>query len=86
MHLRKSAPDQIDITVVSDELNGLSTDNYQRRARPLDPVDYDSIEAMIKENADSRVFLGVHWQFDCDIGVTSGKAIADIVASRAYTG
>jgi hypothetical protein len=52
--------------------------------RPREPAEFDSIEQMIQENADSRIFLGVHWRFDATSGVTSGKSIAEIVASRAY--
>ena len=69
------------------------SDNHQRPpsidnfvSRPREPGEFDSIEDIITENADSRVFLGVHWQFDADRGVASGKSIAEIVAQRAYGG
>jgi hypothetical protein len=49
---------------VSDELNGLSTDNRgvvrPRHARRFD----DGLWQMIEENGFSRVYLGVHWSFD----------------------
>lgn len=85
-HLANVPPDRINLTFVSDELNGFSIDNFVPRPRPREPGEFDSIEDMIVENADSRVFLGVHWQFDADRGVASGKSIAEIVAQRAYVG
>ena len=41
------------------------------------------IEEMIRENSESRVWLGVHWKFDADEGEASGKAIAEVVHGRA---
>ena len=64
----------------------VSIDNFVSRPRPRERGEFDSIEDTITENADSRVFLGVHWQFDADRGVASGKSIAEIVAQRAYGG
>lgn len=37
----------------------------------------------ILENALSRVYLGVHWQFDADAGVNSGKTIAEFIFNNA---
>ena len=31
------------------------------------------------ENARSRIYLGIHWQFDADAGVAQGSLIADEV-------
>jgi hypothetical protein len=86
LYQRNATPDRIDITVLSDELNGASIDNFEPEPRPREPADFDSIEDMIVENAESRIFLGLHWDFDATSGVTSGKQIGEIVASRAYTG
>ncbi len=49
---------------VSDELNGVSTDN-RGNIHPLVVRTYpDGLWQMIQENARSRVFLGVHWIYD----------------------
>jgi len=49
---------------VSDELNGISTDN-RGTVRPRHLRDFsDGLWKMIEENARSRVHLGVHWVFD----------------------
>jgi hypothetical protein len=53
-----------DLTFVSDELNGINTDNHgvirPRHARTFDGGLWD----MIEENGRSRVYLGVHFVFD----------------------
>ena len=49
---------------VSDELNGISTDN-KGTVRPRHLRNFpDGLWQMIEENGRSRVFLGVHWLFD----------------------
>ncbi len=69
---------------VSDELNGISIDNFRNEPRPYLPINYESIEQMIEHNNRSRVFLGVHWNFDCDRGSESGARIADAIYNNAY--
>ena len=70
------APDSIGFKFVSDELNGINRDLRQ----PYDPAQpiteqvgnvrtrvvrrFPSLWAAIFENAISRIWLGVHWQFD----------------------
>ena len=69
-------PDNISFSFVSDELNGINRDLRQ----PYDPTlpiteqvgtvrtrvvrHFPSLWAAIFENAISRIWLGVHWQFD----------------------
>lgn len=69
-------PDQISFSFVSDELNGINRDLRQ----PYDPTlpiteqvgtvrtrverHFPSLWSAIFENALSRIWLGVHWQFD----------------------
>lgn len=68
--------DDIAFDMVSDELDGFSRDLYQPYDERL-PIDaqpgairtrvvrhYDSLWEAIRENALSRVYLGVHWLFD----------------------
>jgi hypothetical protein len=40
---------------------------------------------MITENARSRIFLGVHWDFDGTAGVEAGKMIGATVFENALT-
>jgi hypothetical protein len=36
-----------------------------------------------KENGQSRIYLGIHWQFDNQYGLATGKKVADFVLSQA---
>ena len=69
---------------VSDELNGISIDNFRNAPRPYLPVNYTHIEQMIEDNNKSRLHLGVHWNFDCELGSRSGARVADAVYRNAY--
>ncbi len=40
---------------------------------------FSSWDEMARENALSRIYLGVHWQFDAEDGYTTGKSIGDWV-------
>jgi len=40
---------------------------------------FTSWEDMARENGRSRVYLGVHWQFDADDGYTMGTAVAEYI-------
>jgi hypothetical protein len=67
--------DNIGFDFVSDELNGINTDNTGT-IRPRHKRHFSTLSKAITENARSCVYLGVHWQFDADGGVDSGKKIA----------
>jgi vanadium chloroperoxidase len=69
-------PDNIAFDMVSEELNGISRDLYEKYdptvsiteqpgiIRTRVPRKFSSLWEAIFENAISRVFLGVHWRFD----------------------
>ncbi len=44
------------------------------------PRTYRSFLDEAKENAQSRIYLGVHWQFDADDGIQAGTRLGDYVA------
>lgn len=44
-----------------------------------DPRSYASLQAAIEENGQSRIYLGVHWQFDNTRGQTLGQQVADYI-------
>lgn len=82
-------PQRTKFPFLSDEFNGYNKDaqNYIR-CRPGDPYliakfcadrsfTFDCAE---RENADSRLVMGVHWVFDADDGILMGNR----VAARAY--
>lgn len=43
---------------------------------------YQSFMEIALENGRSRVYLGVHWQFDADLGYSSGDALGRFVANN----
>jgi hypothetical protein len=70
--------DAISFSCTSDELNGVTTD-WERHVRPLAPRSFDSLSAAALENAQSRIYLGIHWPFDATAGIAMGEAVADWV-------
>ncbi|MET0492744.1 MAG: vanadium-dependent haloperoxidase [Actinoplanes sp.] len=63
------------------------TDNVTFRVDSVDPNEqqyrtYTSFSAAATENARSRVYLGVHYQWDADFGMSSGDAVAGQVFTR----
>ncbi|MEP7336259.1 MAG: chloroperoxidase [Acidobacteriota bacterium] len=67
--------DSVPFEFISDELNGASVD-VDGSVRTLNKRSFNKLSKAIKENAESRIFLGVHWRFDADAGVDAGKKIA----------
>ena len=85
-------PDAIALDFISDELNGKSADG-NGVVRTEFNRHFSSLWDIIHENALSRVFLGVHWEFDAFApsdptyatnvgGVPLGLAVAEDIAAR----
>lgn len=72
---------QIPFTFVSDELNGINCDN-QSKVRPLWLRNFATLTEAMQDNAGSRIYLGVHFRFDVDNGVTMGRQVADYMLKR----
>lgn len=75
--------DAISFTFVSDELNGVTTDN-EGNVRPLKPRSFSSLSEAEEENGQSRIYLGIHWSFDKTEGIKMGNQVADWVYSHAF--
>jgi hypothetical protein len=63
------------------------TDDITFRVDSVDPNEqlyrtYTSFTAAATENARSRVYLGVHYQWDADFGMSSGDAVAGQAFAR----
>ena len=71
-------------TFVSDEYNGVTTDSHGN-VRPLLPRSFKTLTAAETENARSRIYLGVHFQYDADAGVVMGNAVANNVYASYFT-
>jgi hypothetical protein len=70
--------DQISYRLKSDELNGETTDSQGTHRRAV-VRRFHSFSAGAYENGRSRIYLGIHWQFDADAGIDQGVTIADFV-------
>ena len=75
--------DNIRFTFVSDEFNGVTTDN-QGNVRPRIPRTFANLSAAEEENGQSRIYLGIHWEFDKTAGIAQGRRIADFVLNHAF--
>jgi hypothetical protein len=75
--------DDIAFTFVSDELNGQTRDN-QGNVRPLRPRSYQSLSQAEEENGQSRIYLGIHWEFDKTSGIAQGRRVANYVYRNAF--
>lgn len=75
--------DTIPFTFVSDELNGVTRDN-QGTVRPRLSRSFASLSQAEEENAQSRMYLGIHWAFDKTAGIDQGRRVADYVFQHAF--
>ena len=79
--LRKLYGDGVPFTFVSDEWNGITRDN-DGWVRPKLPRSYSSFSQAEEEAGQSRIYLGVHFQFDKVQGVLIGRQVAGEVFRR----
>lgn len=88
------APDGVDsvrFAFVSDEYNGRNKDPRTQMPRDVFTLEYSNLWDAIKDNSVSRVYLGVHWEFD---GITKRNStdtgdefgIPDSPAQLGHTG
>lgn len=75
--LLNKTTEQITVNFVSDEFNGITTDNTGA-TRPRYAATF-TLRQAIEQNNISRIYLGVHWIFDATGGEIVGKAVADKV-------
>ncbi len=68
-------PKDVSVKFVSGEFNGATTDN-KGVTRPQWEQTFTLKEA-IEQNSISRIFLGVHWEFDATGGELVGRAVAE---------
>lgn len=79
--MRRLYGDRQAFTFVSDEFNGITRDN-RGNVRPRTPRAYSSLSQAEEENGQSRIYLGIHWQFDKTEGITLGRRVADDIFQR----
>jgi hypothetical protein len=49
----------------------------------LFPPDAEYFRGLADEAGEARIMGGIHYRFDCDVGLTMGRQIADVVWARA---
>ena len=76
--------DNIAFTFVSDELNGTTKDN-EGKIRPYKPRTYSNFSSAEEENGQSRIYLGIHFNFDKTFGITQGNEVANYIEERLYS-
>jgi membrane-associated phospholipid phosphatase len=81
--LRNYFGENAGFTFISDEYNGLNY-NDKGMLQPFLPQTFPNITAAEYQNAESRIYIGVHWQFDADAGVHLGNQIANYVIANAF--
>jgi hypothetical protein len=81
--LRTRFTDNVHFTFTSDEYNGITHD--QNGVRPLKPRSFTSFSQAEEENAQSRMYLGIHWNPDKKYGIALGNAVADYVINNTYS-
>ena len=75
--------DDVAFTFVSDELNGVTTDNAGN-VRPLLARSFATLSQAEEENGQSRIYLGIHWSFDKTAGIEMGNKVADHVGRGLF--
>ncbi len=78
----KFGTDDVPFTFVSDEYNGITRDNLGN-VRPLIPRSFQTLSQAEFENGQSRIYLGIHWNFDRDEGIAQGNKVANFVFANA---
>lgn len=77
--LRSYFGDDTPFTFVSDEYNGRGFDPRTNTTRPLVPVRFASFQQAQEQNGQSRIFNGVHWQYDNQNGQRLGMDVTDFL-------
>ncbi len=68
--------DHIAFSWMSDEYDGMTVDQYGN-LRPAVTRHYNTLSQAAYENAQSRIYLGIHWPWDRDDGLAQGTGVAD---------
>ncbi|WP_085032290.1 vanadium-dependent haloperoxidase [Ensifer aridi] len=72
------------IALSSEELDALTIDPFTTRPRPTIGVDFVTTGKLREANLQSRVWIGVHWDFDGFDGDRAGAEVGRRVAATLY--
>ena len=81
--MRHYYPDATPFVFVSDEWNGLNKD-ASGVTRPYIPLQFSNFTDAERQNAESRLYLGVHWQADAVQGIAMGRSVGDWTWNHAF--
>ena len=70
--------DRMSFTIGSDEFNGVTRDQ-NGVVRPVVFRHYHSFSQADRENGQSRIYLGIHWNFDNVDGLKVGRTLGEYV-------
>jgi hypothetical protein len=76
--------DNVPFVVLSDEWNG-RTRASDGTVRPFLPRFFANFSQAETENGQSRIYLGIHWNFDKTSAIAQGNEVADWVFDHAFT-
>ncbi len=71
-------------TFISDEYNGESYSPGSTKPRPKVEAHFRDLAEPEEENGQSRIWMGIHWEFDKREGVKQGNRIAAYVMDNLY--
>jgi hypothetical protein len=75
--------DDIEMSLVSDEFNGVTKDNTGK-VRAAVVRNFSNFSEAEDENGQSRIYMGIHWSHDKTGGITQGRQVADFIYRRAF--
>ena len=75
--------DDVPFTFISDEFNGVNTDN-KGVPRPYKPRSFNSFSQAEEENGQSRILLGIHWFWDKTTAISMGNSVANYIYDHIY--
>jgi hypothetical protein len=78
----KLPDDGLPFDFISDEFNGRNRGPGESALRPLVNRHFQTFTDAEIENAQSRIWMGIHWPWDRDKGVTQGRLIGDYVVAN----
>jgi membrane-associated phospholipid phosphatase len=81
--MRHYWPDHTPFTFTSDEFNGKNRNIYGR-ILPLHPLSFRDFTDAEYDNAESRIYIGVHWEFDATEGIKMGNQVGDYVFTHSF--
>jgi hypothetical protein len=81
--LRHFWPDETPFTFISDEFNDKNKD-VNGNIMPLRRASFESFSDAERANAQSRIYLGIHWHSDAEEGIEQGDHVANYVFYRAF--